>query len=413
VLDRLGKQDNLVNNAMLSNARASDAARALNEDLLRKLVDADLALARAPLEPNEPHRIDQLDRDWFGATIARDVPGAVLLELRSDETHHGMTSRRKWSLRWNEAGQAAGLPGSVFVKATPDSEPHREMLATLRMHEIEANFYRRLAPELPAIAPQAFYAQSHPGGRFLIVLEDLGLRGARPYWLADACPIEHARGVTVALATLHARYWQSERLASDLVWVRPRTARFGWPWLREGFSNVRKAYLQTAEAQLPADALSLLRLWAENADTVFDYWETLPCTVLHGDSHLGNTYALADGSAGLFDWQVVFAGHGPRDLAYFVHSALTSADRARYQHELFDLYLDTLNAHGLRLDRAQAWNDYCLFILDFWDANMMTRMQGEYGHASSALLRNTETIVQSLLDNDVLLRLRHLLNRKV
>src|SRR3546814_12822049 len=36
---------------------------------------------------------------------------------------------------------------------------------------------------------------------------------------------------------------------------------------------------------------------------------TLQQTLLHGDTHLGNTYLLPDGRGGLLDWQLMVRGH--------------------------------------------------------------------------------------------------------
>ena len=51
-----------------------------------------------------------------------------------------------------------------------------------------------------------------------------------------------------------------------------------------------------------------------------------PHTVLHGDSHPGNTY-FRDGRAGLLDWQVVRRGHPARDLTYTLVLGMTTRDR--------------------------------------------------------------------------------------
>lgn len=44
--------------------------------------------------------------------------------------------------------------------------------------------------------------------------------------------------------------------------------------------------------------------------------------------------------------------------------------------------------------RDDAWNNYCLYALDFWDANIMTTCQevaqDGWGHAPEALKRNVE-----------------------
>jgi hypothetical protein len=382
---------------------------------LEALTGADYALAYAPtLVLNEPHTLAAVTAEWLTEVLAGTITRAMLDELEVVESHHGMTSRKKWRLRWNEAGQSARLPTALFAKATPDIDYHRESIAVLHLHEAEANYYRFLHHENPGLAPDAYYCRSYPGGRFLILLEDLTAKACRPYWQADDCSIEHARAVTVAQARFHAKYWQSERLLGDLAWIRPRTRRFGWSWLRSSFHESRAAFLALAEKgdgapEVPPDVLQLLRTWDRHADAVFDQWESKPHTVLHGDSHLGNTFSYADGRAGYYDWQVMFCGHGLRDLSYFLLSALTNEDRVAHEEELFELYLQTLAQGGVRLERETAWNDYCLFAFDRFDAVVKEVVKGSYGHAPKAQIRSLKTISGCLLDHDVPGRLNHVI----
>jgi hypothetical protein len=381
-----------------------------HEAALDKLIQADQALANATeLGLDAPHTTDAITVDWLQEIIGGEVPGAVLQELSVEDEHDGMTSRKKWSLWWNDAGREAGLPGALFAKATPPQAAHRVMLAVLHMDEAEALFYKTIQPEIPELAPQAFYAESYFGGRHLIVLDDLVAEGCTPFWAADHCGVDHVRGVARALATLHARYWDSERLSADLSWVRPRTRRYGWSWLRDMTHEVRQAFLAKADEEiLPASLRPLLQLWDENSARVFDYWESLPQTVLHGDSHLGNTFAYPDGRAGLFDWQVMFRGCGLRDLAYFCTSAMSNDERRSHEIEVFDLYLDALGEQGVILDEEEAWNHYCLFILDRWDAGITSWVHGTYGHGGQT--RSFQSVAGCLADNDVRSRLEVLLD---
>jgi aminoglycoside phosphotransferase (APT) family kinase protein len=83
-----------------------------------------------------------------------------------------------------------------------------------------------------------------------------------------------------------------------------------------------------------------------------------PHTVLHGDSHPGNTY-VRDGRAGLLDWQVVRRGHPSRDLTYTLVLGLPVEQRRSAERDLLDTYRDALEgAGGPRLDREDLWLRY-------------------------------------------------------
>lgn len=369
---------------------------------LSTLEQADLALAHAPmLAIDGPHLVADISAESLTTMLASDHPGAQLEHFELADAHDGMTQRKRWNLTWNPAGQRADLPQQIFAKTTPDNPYLRETLSLLHMAEHEVRFYNQIQPELQTLAPQAYYARSYPGGRFILLMEVLEARGLKPYWQGYDCSLEHARAVLMALANLHATYWNSPRFNTDLVWVRPRTQRFGFEWHQKSFNIARQKFLKMdIAAQLPAEMTDLLRFWDANDRAVYAYWDTLPATLLHGDSHLGNTFSAPDGSAGFFDWQVIYRGHGLRDVAYFLLLSLENKVRQEYERTLVEDYLDALKKQGVQIDREEAWLNYCLFALDALDANIKTTTRGGYGHAANALQRALQCAVGSIMDNN-------------
>ena len=92
--------------------------------------------------------------------------------------------------------------------------------------------------------------------------------------------------------------------------------------------------------------------------TLSEMWELLwqvqrrhceaPTTLLHGDPHLGNTYLLPGGRAGLLDWQLMMRGSWAHDVTYLLVTALPPEVRRAHQHDLLAEYLDALAAAGVR-----------------------------------------------------------------
>src|SRR5690606_30032610 len=177
----------------------------LAKQALAALEAADMALAHAHvLDIDGPHRAQDINAESLTTMLGQDVAGAKVVETDVADAHDGMTTRNKINLQWNAAGQQAGLPGQVFVKVTPDGPYLRETLSMLHMSEYEVKFYNKVQPELPELAPEAYYAKSYPGGRFIILMEVLEARGLKPYWGSVDCSLEHAKAVVAALAQLHA-----------------------------------------------------------------------------------------------------------------------------------------------------------------------------------------------------------------
>lgn len=384
----------------------------LHEAALDALEQSDLKLAHLDdIALDEVHTADQVNSDWLGKVIGRNVDGAVLESAKLDGGHDGMTDRRCWKLEWNKVGARVGLPASVFIKATPSQSYLRETLSLLHMAEHEVRFYDLLQPELTGIAPTGYFGAYYPGGRFILVIEDLEASGAKPLWQHDDCSLAHARAVMTALAELHAKYWKTERFNTDLVWLRPRLQKFGRKWHRGSYLEARRRYLEMdIGLELPDDIRELVSLWSAHDEAVYAYWATLDQTVLHGDSHLGNTYSQADGTAGLFDWQVMFRGHGLRDVAYFLQAALTNTMRQQNESDLLGHYFDQLDARGVKLNREKGRRDYALFLMDQFDAHMKGRAFGGYGHQPEAALRTQQTIIGGLRDHDVASLIRHVSN---
>jgi Ser/Thr protein kinase RdoA (MazF antagonist) len=82
-----------------------------------------------------------------------------------------------------------------------------------------------------------------------------------------------------------------------------------------------------------------------------------PQTLLHGDPHPGNTYAIDD-TVGFYDWQLIRRGSCVHDVGYFIASSLTVTDRREHERDLLAGYLDVLARRGGHRP-ADLWPQYC------------------------------------------------------
>lgn len=69
-------------------------------------------------------------------------------------------------------------------------------------------------------------------------------------------------------------------------------------------------------------------------------------TLLHGDTHVGNTYFTATGSPRWLDWSAYHIGSCFHDVAYFVGVALSTDDRRANDMRVLQHYLDALHSYG-------------------------------------------------------------------
>ena len=388
----------------LKNSVASLDTPAVHMAAISALEEADLLLAEADVKLAEDavYTMDKVTPEWLSKVLGAHVPGAKVVKTSIAGGHEGMTSRHRWKLEWNSEGQKAGLPTAIFFKATPEGKHLREMLSLLHMGERECDVYNKIQRELRGLIPKGYYAHSYPGGRHIIILEDVMEVGATPHWMADVCSIKFAKAVAVSQAKLHSKFWNSDRFEKDMVWVRPHSRGFGWIWQKRLYNNSRRMFLDLdVGKELPDYVRNLIKQWDEQCVAMWEYFDRKPPTILHGDSHLGNVMENADGTASLYDWQCHFRGYGYRDLAYFTMSALTVEDCEAHERDIFDVYTNTLEEHGISVNREEAWREYCLLGMERFDSAMVSLTNGGYGHAKHALLRQVRTCAYKVQKYDV------------
>lgn len=370
----------------------------------------ELVAAVLPKRPGAgPSAAADVTAEWLTQHLAGSAPGAVAQLVSPLDGTTGTTDRRRVAVEWNEAGVAAGLPEHLFIKSTPLSAKNRTMVATLGMAVNEARFYNQVAGELAGVTPRAWYADAGAGARFLVVLEDIVSAGGRPYALANECGLVHAQGLVDAFAALHARFWASPRLSSDLSWVRTWCTRTGYGVLKRFYSRGRRGALRRDRPEVTPAVRAVAAALDRHAEAYYREFEAGPLTLLHGDSHLGNTFSWPDGRAGLLDWQVIWQGPGLREVSYCLTGGLEPELRRLHERDLIARYLDGLRAGGVADAPSfdAAFEQYRLFAAETWDAAAMTinwpGLQAQEN--SDAAFRRTCAAVDDLETADLMNRL--------
>ena len=163
----------------------------------------------------------------------------------------------------------------------------------------------------------------------------------------------HEEALLLAIASLHARFWQSPALS--LPWLsRPEWSldvlgphQAAEVELRGAPQSIREGVVRgwrDALALLPSDVASKLTL---PGDQLWLEWSHLPKTLIHGDTKIANFAFLPDGRVAAFDWTRVGAAPGTLDIGWYL--AVNSTRLARGKDELIARYRELLEA---RLGRA-------------------------------------------------------------
>ena len=285
------------------------------------------------------------------ATLARRCPGAVVASVDAGAVEDGTNRRASLRLTY-ESGDG---PASVFVK-TQGRMLHRLALVALRALPTEARLANS-AWQLPLESP-VFYGGGFEPSRLatIVVMEDVTARSGRPNDATRSLTVAEVADGLENLAALHSSFW-NRPLPADLSFLRPwRLTRTWAPLsaasLAHGFRRLAAA---APDVPRPVSARRLEQQFRASARLA----AAGPQTVLHGDPHPGNTYALPGDRTGFYDWQLVRTGNWSHDVGYFLAGSLDVEDRRRQERELLERYLEALRRAGVEPPSPdQAWHRY-------------------------------------------------------
>jgi hypothetical protein len=294
-----------------------------------------------------PRRVEHLTPEVLTGLIGRRVDTVAVIDGEA-----GTSSRARLAL----SGDC--VPDSVFVKLPAATAATRMLGELARLGETEARFYRQLAPSLGEGIPRSHGSAFDPlTGRYVVILEDMA---TTPCQFADTLKplsVDQMASLMEVLAGLHGAFW------GKLPEKPGGGGEFGWlmaPALDP--ANLLTPPLMKMSAGKLADRTAIpiesgRFLW-ENYQAATAIVDAGTHTVLHGDSHPGNTY-FRDGHAGLLDWQVVRRGHPSRDLTYTLVLGMPTSERRASERDLLDVYRRAVaSSGGPEFDRDELWTRY-------------------------------------------------------
>lgn len=297
-----------------------------------------------------PTNIDDLTTETLTQVISSKYPSALVESFEILSTKHageGVASTADRIVLEVSYGPGAPheLPTRLILK-TMLVGPH----APPEMYETEVRFYDEIQPDVDIESPRSFGC--HFGGEtgnFGVLMEDLVARGARFPNATQPISLREISSLLEQLARLHGHYWKSPRFKADLAWV-PTPVAGGMQTILTRFGY---DFVQSQVAQHPFKQ----ELLAPLGRSVRDLWDLLarvreeqarlPATLLHGDTHIGNTYLLPGERGGLLDWQLMTRGCYAGDVVYLLVTGLPTQARREHQRDLLRLYLERLRKSGV------------------------------------------------------------------
>ena len=293
-----------------------------------------------------PLTLEEITPAWLTSALRIKAPGVTVRDLKVGDIIRGTCTKIRLHLDLDEAGKAAGIPETVYLKG--GFEEHSRKLVFVLM--TEALGYRDLLDGAGLNSPQCYFADwDADRAQGIVIMEDLTLRGVtfgdpmRPRSHDDV-----ARSLEL-LAHHHARTWGCGAFASDhrLGWVETAP-----PFSRPGLQPYLEPETWQHYCALPrgaaASAVFKDREWAIGALRRMEELsaEVANC-VIHGDTHLGNTFWEDDGGRPGFYDIVPRRAPAMAEVCYHITLSLDVADRPRWEAALVRHYLDELRLRGV------------------------------------------------------------------
>ncbi len=304
-----------------------------------------------------PRNGTELNERWLTDVLCQGHPDARVVSFSTPGGSVGTSTRTALRVTYNAAGQAAGLPTVLFTKTTAQFSQRLTLGAADVLHG-ETHFFLKFRPAVEMEAPKGYWGGvDESSWRSMILMEDVACtKGAE--FIRPTTPLTRGQveDVLLNMAAYHGTWWGSPELkilknptdhlnnVAQFIAFEPRCA----------------VGMERAKSVIPGRLYGQAdRLWKGTEKSLKIATEVMPRTLLHGDSHAGQTYITADGRMGLADWQATMQGGWAYDFAYFVGSACEPDDRRKWERELLELYLEGLDTAGGKAPGIdEAWLRY-------------------------------------------------------
>jgi aminoglycoside phosphotransferase (APT) family kinase protein len=339
-----------------------------------------------------PDHVDAITPEWLSLAVSERFPDAHAEAVEIVDAHSGTTGRAALRVRWKAGCEA---PSALFGKLAPTDPLQRQMVALTDMGRREARFYAALARDMPIRVPAPIWSgwSSAPEGanEYFMLIEDLAAAGCRFPAPGDHDADRYAEEMIDTLAALHGHFWASSRFDGDLEWIEaPMRSSYGPLLVEEG--------LRQFGDRMPEAFHALARLYLEHNEAVCDWLDSGPATLLHGDSHSGNTFLDGD-RVGLLDWACVCRGPGLRDVSYFLCNSVPTKLRRERESALLARYLEKLEAAGGEPPSfEEAWRRHRGLATCSWIAATVTAAAGSRMQSVEIGLRAMDRSTKAILD---------------
>ena len=306
-----------------------------------------------------PFNYERISLEWWTMILCKDHSGARVVSYRAEAADNLNRGHVRIWLEYNDAGKAAGLPGSVFCKDSQKLEL-RAFNALAGLVQGEELFYNRIRPLIDLETPKCLFAKLDPRSfNSIVVMEDLIPQGSTFCTMATKVTREVIEKQLSYLARWHGKFYGTLDKYPMLA---------GWRTLSDFYNRVNQIMGLDKLSNmgfLASESVIPPRLFARYAEVwpatkkVIDSHQADSQVLGHNDAHFRNWYMCADGDMRLADWQIISRSGWGHDITFAMSTSLTVENRRAWEKDLLKFYLDKLHEAGApALDFDEAWNNY-------------------------------------------------------
>ncbi|KAF8918606.1 kinase-like domain-containing protein [Mucidula mucida] len=269
---------------------------------------------------------------WFSSVL-----GLKIKSVEQTRAIWGTGSKLFFTITYDDDEDGTkDRPTHICVKGMFDPAMVADQPWTISLVQQEALFFSKLAPKITRMGyPKAWWSgTSEKQG--IVIMNDLTTEGCVFKKMTDTWTVDQVLEGVEQLAGLHAQYWGSSPTAPyENNSYDPAMQFLCAPW------NATTAERSGVPAEFKdGDRFNRLH------DKYFLTRNPKFRTLLHGDTHVGNTYFTVDGHPRWLDWSAYHVGSCFHDVSYFMGVALSIDDRRKHDMRILQHYLDALHRFG-------------------------------------------------------------------
>ncbi len=293
-----------------------------------------------------PQSVDDLTTDWLQKTLSPYLEGTTirgfsLQVIGVGEGFMGQLAR----VTLTYAEEAKTGPGSIIAKFASTMSATREMARDQSLYRREIGFYRDIGQDVGIRVPVCYHSDFDEETQFFVMLlEDMA--PGEPSDQVTGTSRETSRQVIEQFASLHARWWNSEKL-DGFSWAK---------WIinempmEEGLARLQES-IQEVEETGSFDAYPEMKRLIYLLPPLFRMQPAppYPFSLTHGDLRSDNIIqpSAEGGEFCVLDWQLAGKGDPVNDIARWMAQSITIEDRKETEQELLKLYHAKLIEHGV------------------------------------------------------------------